>query len=306
MFKKIRSYLGKFGEKDKGGVAKGAIAGIIGSELFRSVFGQVREEVVKEVGQAVVSRLKIGKKGKGIGDEIIFCDITLGGSDLNVDQRKKLDNYLEYLQKHDRKHKTKLHENFILFIAKGSEQFEKSEEYPYGRGKNKKVVTKEVRVTRTSIGFLKEMLLMETSQKMLKFCERRRVFAAHEESILSRLGKIIGVPHIHNIEALVDKLPEIKEKIKQRVGRVDTGGIKERIKDATTGLASSSKEYGKKAAKAVDEKADELGEWIDQNIHQKVEYRGFWKEAFWYLPALEAKIKKIKLPKIRLSFGRRG
>lgn len=169
------------------------IGGLFSTDLAKKAMESLLGEGIGIAKEYATDRLKIQKGGKGLEDEIIFAEITLDSGLLEADYQKKLDEFLSYLKKHDKKYDTKRHEDFILFIAKGAEVLRKEKTYPDGEGKGKKVIEKEIRVTGRGINFIKSMIdYSDDNRKRIEFCVNRRVFDENIENRRKKVNSILG------------------------------------------------------------------------------------------------------------------
>lgn len=197
------------------------LGGVLSDDIAKKAFEGLLGKGIDFAGEAAIERFKIQKGGKGLEDEIIFCEITLDSTLLDTPTQKELDSYLAYLKKYDKDHGTKRHEDFILFIAKGAESLKPKETYPKGEGKDKPMTRETIRVVERGVNFIKVMIKHSSKNKeRMEFCLNRRVFDESIEIRRAKLNDLFGKTKNYTFAALdISSWEELNLKKLKKVDR---------------------------------------------------------------------------------------
>lgn len=225
-------------------------------------------ETIKGDGSGVV----VKESGEGLGDEIRFDDVA---NLLEAAKKTKLDDLLTEMELLEQG-KEKIKALRIFVALKSSVTFNVNETDKTERGKIKKTSRKMVEL---DLGkkFLEDLLEKNTLSERVQFLKNRGVFDSippKKEPTGSFFD--IGIQATEKTARAVESFLERNApKIEQRLGK----------------YAEKTKKGIEKSAKAIDKEAYDLGKWIDENIHKKVERHSFWSYWNWFFPTCLKKKK---------------
>ena len=244
-------------------------------DLIKNYAAKKKKEIFKPA--STDGRPEVKESGEGLGDEIRFDDVTHLLDDPNQKKLEQLLAEMELLEQG--KEKIKALRIFVALKASVTQEIneiDKSE-----RGKTKKIRKKNVDLE-PGKKFLEALLAKETLTQRLQFMKNRGVFdniPPQKESGAAGSFFDIGIEFSERVVHVAgDFLERNAPKIEKKIG--------EYAKKTGKGV--------KKSAKAVNKEVVELSEWIETNINKKVEYRGFWREAFWFIPEKKKKIRRMR------------
>lgn len=251
------------------------VGGLLSSDVAKKAFENLVGRGVDIAGEMAFERLKIQKGGKGLEDEIIFCEITLDPSLLDEPTRTAHDSFLTFLKNYDKTNNTKRHEDYILFIAKGAETLEPKLTFPKGEGKEKPVIKETARVTARGINFIKTMIACSSDNtERMKFCLNRRVFDEKIEARRKTINEIFGktkdytfarldiknwnelsIEKLHKKfkecdASLADKIEDARLKLNPKAKRGEAVEIPGMLELATSGLSKKISNRGSKIKNA--------------------------------------------------------